>query len=320
MAKKFDISKFKESAGRLYKNEGTALNPAWFRASRSETEKYYKYINGSGNKSAKAPSKLMKVEPRFKKYFGPSTRLTGANGRIASWARPLSLKGGSNPVYGWDRVRYVGENGRLGKDSSGRLWGANLNKLNKKDIGKSGIGAGAVLNGSREWIRQIRISMHQLTINAEYFRIAVGNRAIKVFQDSIKYQQFWSSNGKRWAALSSYTLKKRAKRHTGNHILKEYGDLYNSIKLNPTASKGLTRIYTDVVNANVSHHKTHSICYAGYHNDPRPGDTYGNGFGTKRPKKYIRRQFIGFSDKIDSFAFSIMKRYLFDSVFLIRKV
>ena len=100
MAKKFDISKFKESAGRLYKNEGTALNPAWFRASRSETEKYYKYINGSGNKSAKAPSKLMKVEPRFKKYFGPSTRLTGANGRIASWARPVSLKGGSNPVYG----------------------------------------------------------------------------------------------------------------------------------------------------------------------------------------------------------------------------
>ena len=42
MAKKFDISKFKESAGRLYKNEGTALISAWFRASRSETEKYYK--------------------------------------------------------------------------------------------------------------------------------------------------------------------------------------------------------------------------------------------------------------------------------------
>ena len=318
MAKKFDSSKFQYRAGKLYRNDGTASEPFWNRAKPLEIKQYQKAMsrpNGTGR-----TVNILKVQSKYAKYFGSSTKLTGANSRITNWARPLALSGGQNPVYGWERARYIDFDGKIKKDSSGRFWGANLNQLNRNEIGKTNIGKGVVLNGSREWIRQIQISIHQLHINAESFRIAVGHRAIKVFQSSFKYQQFWSTGTQKWAGLSIFTKKKRAKRGTGTKILNEYGDLYRSIKIKENASKGLTRIYTDIVHANPSKHKKHSICYAGYHNNPRSGDTYGNGWGKRRPRNYIQRQFIGHSDHIDSFAASIMKRYLFDSVFLIKKV
>lgn len=311
----FDVSKYKKQLGILYRNVGTASDPIWDRATPIEIKRYEKAMS-----SADTPQRTIrakKMQPQFNKYFGSSTRLREANNRLAKWAGPLSLRGGKDPIYNFERALFE-DGGEIRKDSDSRRWGANLNNLNRKDMDKPGTGISAILNGAREWIRQIQISKHQLSINAEYFRIAVGYRAQKVFQDSFKYQKFWASGSQPWAPLSTFTKKKRAKRGTGTRILKEYGDLYESIKMDENASKGLTRIYTDIVKANPEHHKKHSICYAGYHNDPRPGDTYGNGWGKRRPKQYIRRQFMGHSDKIDSFAARIMKRYLFDSVFLIK--
>lgn len=49
--------------------------------------------------------------------------------------------------------------------------------------------------------------------------------------------------------------EKRARRGTGSKILKEYGDLYNSIRIDEHAGLYATRVYTDVVHANASHHK-----------------------------------------------------------------
>lgn len=116
--------------------------------------------------------------------------------------------------------------------------------------------------------------------------------------------------------------KKRARRGTGNRILKEYGDLYNSIRIKEHAGLYRTRVYTDVVHANASHHKKHSICYAGYHNEGE--GTYGSGWNGHKPKPYIRRQFMGHSSYLDpltdSFMRKMVKLYLFDSVFLIKKV
>lgn len=318
MAKKFDASKYKWSVslGKLihYDSDGFTRY-----ASESETKRWRQATGGTEGKARSYRS--ANVQTRFKKYFGSSTTLTGANGKIADWARPLSLSGGKNPEYGWTRA-YYSANGKLKKDSSAKFWGANLKQLNRKDIGKTNVGMGVILNGSREWIRQIQISIHQLSLNAERFRIAVGHRAIKVFQNSFKHQRLDATGSQKWADLSVFTKKKRAKRVTGTRILNEYGDLYRSIKIKEQSASGtvkgkVTRIYTDIVKANPQHYKKHSICYAGYHNNPNPGDTYGK-WGKRRP--YIQRQFIGHSDKIDSFAAMIMKRYLFDSVFLIKKV
>lgn len=318
MAKKssqsYDLKQFKTDANnRLLFH----YDYGWDYAKGAE-KRWHDSMTGKQSVQRKAGNTLQ-VQSKYRSLFNAKTEFTTNNNRLKNWSRVLALRGGDNPVYDWRRG-YFKEGSVIRKDSSKRLWGANLNHLNKKDIGKTNIGKGAILKGSKEWIRQIQISIHQLGINAESFRIAVGHRALKVFQDSFRYQQFWTTGSSKWPALSTFTKKKRAARGTGSKILREYGDLYQSIKLNEQESTNLTRIYTDKVEANDKHHKKHTLCYAGYHNNPRPGHTYGNGWGRRKPRNYIQRQFMGHSDKIDSFAFSVMKRYLFDSVFLIKKV
>jgi len=311
MAKKFDPSKYEYSkaTGKLYVKGGSEVtNP--------RVLKQWRESMGHVQGTVRTRSKSLAMPSKYNKFFNSSSLKSDS---FIKASRPLGLTGGKNPEYGWHRAVY-GKVDSPTKDSSTRQWGSMRNQLSKKDIGKSSIGKGVILHGSKEWTRHLQIAIHYMQVNAEKFRVVVGHRAIKVFQESFKYQQFWSTGSHKWPALSNYTLKKRAKRRTGSRILKEYGDLYRSIKLNENESKGLTRIYTDIVKANPSHHKKLSVCYAGYHNNPRPGDTYGKGFRGRRPKPYIQRQFMGHSDKIDTFALSIMKQYLFDNVFLIKKV
>lgn len=94
-----------------------------------------------------------------------------------------------------------------------------------------------------------------------------------------------------------------------------------SIKLKERVNLITTRVYTDIVPANAAKHKKHSICYAGYHNEGK--GTYGRGWNGHKPKPYIRRQFMGHSSHLDpykdSFMRKMMKMYLFDSVFLVKK-
>lgn len=296
---KFDPSKFSTTFGTLY-YDGK-------RATSYRIKQYNRYINGGGR------SRVSSVPKKYSKYFSSKTNFTsGRGGHLASWAKPMTLRGGANPNYNWSRAQFAGPNGKIMNDSSKARWGANINA-----------GAPAtVLVGTKQWIRQLQISIHALYVQSEHFRIVVGQRAIKVFQNSFKDQQFYSSRTQRWKPLSTYTLKKRASRGTGNGILKEYGDLYNSIKIDENAKPMTTRVYTDVVPANAAHHKKHSICYAGYHNEGR--GTYGRGWNGHKPKPYIKRQFMGHSSHLnpykDSFLRKMMKMYLFDSVFLVKKV
>lgn len=302
---KFDPSKVKTQFGKHF-YEGQRLG--------SHRERLYQqWLRNQGGGSVKGRATFPK---QYSKYFSSGTRFTTRRGHIAPWAKPMTLKGGSNPNYNWGRVSYINSKGSVSKSSSSDRWGANTNQ------GKRGAGSSAtILNGTKQWIRQIQISQYALRVQAENFRVVVGRRAMKVFQNSFKYQQFYSNRSRRWTPLSSYTLKKRARRGTGSRILKEYGDLYNSIKLDESAGVGRTRVYTDIVPANAGHHKKHSICYAGYHNEGK--GTYGSAWNGHKPKPYVKRQFMGHSSYLnpftDSFMRKMMKLYLFDSVFLMKK-
>lgn len=302
---KFDPSKVKTQFGKHF-YEGQRLG--------SHRERLYQqWLRNQGGGSVKGRATFPK---QYSKYFSSGTRFTARQGHIAPWAKPMTLKGGSNPNYNWGRVSYINSKGSVSKSSSSDRWGANTNQ------GKRGAGSSAtILNGTKQWIRQIQFSQYALRVQAENFRVVVGRRAMKVFQNSFKYQQFYSNRSRRWTPLSSYTLKKRARRGTGSRILKEYGDLYNSIKLDESAGVGRARVYTDIVPANAGHHKKHSICYAGYHNEGK--GTYGSAWNGHKPKPYVKRQFMGHSSYLnpftDSFMRKMMKLYLFDSVFLIKK-
>lgn len=302
---KFDPSKVKTQFGKHF-YEGQQLG--------SHRERLYQqWLRNQGGGSVKGRATFPK---QYSKYFSSGTRFTIRQGHIAPWAKPMTLKGDSNPNYNWGRVSYINSKGSVSKSSSSGRWGADTNQ------GKRGAGSSAtILNGTKQWIRQIQISQYALRVQAENFRVVVGRRAMKVFQNSFKYQQFYSNRSRRWTPLSSYTLKKRARRGTGSRILKEYGDLYNSIKLDESAGVGRTRVYTDIVPANAGHHKKHSICYAGYHNEGK--GTYGSAWNGHKPKPYVKRQFMGHSSYLnpftDSFMRKMMKLYLFDSVFLIKK-
>lgn len=295
----FDPSKFSTTLGTLYYDGKKATS--------YRIKQYNRYIRGGGR------SRVSSVSKQYGKYFSSKTNFTsGRGGHLASWAKPMTLRGGANPNYNWSRAQFRGANGKIINGSSKTRWGANINSSSPATI----------LVGTKQWIRQLQISIHALYVQSEHFRIVVGQRAIKVFQNSFKYQQFYSNRTQRWKPLAPYTLKKRASRGTGNRILKEYGDLYNSIKIDENAKPMTTRVYTDVVPANAAHHKRHSICYAGYHNEGR--GTYGRGWNGHKPKPYIRRQFMGHSSHLnpykDSFLRKMMKMYLFDSVFLVKKV
>lgn len=302
---KFDPSKVKTQFGKHF-YEGQRLG--------SHRERLYQqWLRGQNGGGVKGRATFPK---QYSKYFSSGTKFTTRQGHIASWAKPMTLKGGSNPNYNWGRVSYINSKGSVSRSSSSGRWGADVNQ------GKRGGGGSVtILNGTKQWIRQIQISQYALRVQAENFRVVVGRRAMKVFQNSFKYQQFYTNRSRRWAPLSSYTLKKRARRGTGSRILKEYGDLYDSIKLNESAGAARTRVYTDIVPANAGHHKKHSICYAGYHNEGK--GTYGSAWNGHKPKPYIKRQFMGHSSYLnpftDSFMRKIMKLYLFDSVFLMKK-
>lgn len=290
----FDPKKFEYNPG------GTSYYDG-YRATNYQIRQYKKYLRQVEPSSRlNRQDRINLVKNRYGSYFSSSSKLVQRQGHLQGWAKPMSATGGKNANYNWNKG-----------------WGTRV------DQGKFSESSGStnILNGSAQWIKQINMSIHLLQINAEYFRIVAGKRALKVFQNSFKFRKFYSNGSANWASLSSYTLKKRARRGTGNRILKEYGDLERSIKLDENAAPMTTRIYTDVVPANSSHHKNHSICYAGYHNEGK--GTYGRGFMGRTPKHYIKRQFIGHSTHLnpltDKFLRKMMKLYLFDSVFPVRK-
>lgn len=311
---KYDISNFRynEKWGWLEYKYESGWNLAeeehekWYNKNKSKIKKEPRVTKRSTRLQNPGSRPRNIVPNKYRSYFSQNTKFTNRQGHTLKWAKGMTLSGGQNPNYNWGRVNYKDVNGNLRRVGSNQRWGANVNKKN----------VGSILNGAAEWKRQIQISIHALYVNAENFRVLVGNRALKVFQDSIRYQKFYSNNGKAWSGLSSYTLKKRAKRGTGTHKLREFGDLEQSLTLQENLNPTTTRIFTDIVRANLKHYKKHSIAYAGYHNE-------GEGHHGPISTPYKRRQFMGHSSYLnpyyDKFLGTMMKRYLFDSVFMVKK-
>lgn len=234
-------------------------------------------------------------------------------GQLDKAYRPLSLS--TKSTY-FGRVNFS-EKGRTSSQ-----WGAHLT------IG-SGNKVVHVINGFNDWIRHIQIAQHQLTVQANNFKVVVARRALRVFQLAFKFHKFYNED-KPWDKLADYTMEKRMAIGTwkGEHKskLNEYGKLAKSLKLSEEG--GAMRISTDKVTAKrVNYYRypaphkgkpyMKTFVYAGYHNE----DTKK---GKKPGSKIPRRQFMGWSnrnkmDKIDMFAFEIADRYLLDSVFMSRK-
>ena len=151
-------------------------------------------------------------------------------------------------------------------------------------------------------VLQMTIAAHQLPIAAEHWRFVLAQRALKVFQDSFIMKKFNSKGASRWQANTKWTVRKRKRKKTwpgANKLMQETNALYESLEYIPAVAP-----FTSGVRANAS--------YAGFHNDPRPGETYGTHYGAK---PVTRRQFMGHSTLIDDFIMTYEQAYLFDTVF-----
>lgn len=273
-----------------------------------------------------------------------SKRSGGPRGRLSSAQQGLFAKGTNFfgfDVKGRDYKNYTGhvrapfremmigrpmESGPHAKRSwsTSRFAGARYMELpsNYQGVGKhttknglrtkqtwTTFGGGEVvkLKDIKRLVLQLNIAAHQLPIAAEHWRFVLAQRALKIFQESFEMKKFNSKGASRWQANTKWTVKKRKWKGTwpgANKLMQETNALHDSLEYIPTVAP-----FTSGVRANAS--------YAGYHNDPRSGETYGNGFGGRfsPPKPVTRRQFMGHSTLIDDFIMAYESAYLFDTVF-----
>lgn len=287
----YDISKFSERAGKLYYKDK--------RASKGALKFFNQYSKGGSSR--------LQVSKEVASKFNKGLKFNSRSGHVKETYRALTLKqtekGG---VIGARRVGKYNFSKPSKALSTSSKWGSNLDG-----------GHTTNLRGFEGWIEHLAIAIHAVSLQAEYFRMAAGQRAMQIFQKSFSYQKFYTANSSKWADLAPYTKRKREKRHTSGKILHEYGDLQESIKINET--DGIyTTIYTDIVKADIKKHKKLTNCYAGFHNEGE--GTYGVSNKRHVARPYIKRQFMGHSSYLnpitDPWMSKMTKRYLFDSVFL----
>lgn len=346
MPRKFDINRYgwDEKAGKFYhKESGSHVNSTTARKIRA----HYQENNLELPKSRSQQNKAARAAKMADAPKTPTTKRTRSN--IFNQTKKLYPKGffdkplngmkgkewneftrkfkitERNPRYHGQKYKHSGlkwdegkynflhkDKGRVIRDSKDK-WGTHI---------KNKPGNATVLHELKGMVRQLEIAVRQVHVNAEHFRIALGHRAIEVFKQSFNKRQFNSSFTTRWTRLADYTIRKRAKRGTGSRILKEYGDLEDSIKFQKNVGPMSSRVYTDKVRANDQHHKKHTICYAGYHNEGK--GTYGSGWGRMTPKPYIKRQFMGHSSQLspikNNFVRKLVETFLFDDVFMAKSV
>lgn len=151
------------------------------------------------------------------------------------------------------------------------------------------------------------------------FTVAMAHKAQDTFRRSFGNQGFYSAGAPRWQPLTAYTMRKRAWHGTlkSNPILREYGVLRDSIKVKESKSlESMGHVITQTVWTDplvFSRSRYHrGFVYAGVHNNPSIGDTYGKWFGGKQAKQ---RQFMGHSTYVDDWQEKYVRNYLFDSIF-----
>lgn len=149
------------------------------------------------------------------------------------------------------------------------------------------------------------IVAHQIPIASEHWRMVLAHRALAVFKESFTLKRFNSDGTRKWKLNTKWTRQKRKWKGTwpgAGKLMQETNALFNSLH---------------VVDSALTSFVVASARYAGIHNCPEPGMTYGNGFGGRYspPKPVTQRQFMGHSTKIDEFIAIYERRYLFDTIF-----
>ena len=154
------------------------------------------------------------------------------------------------------------------------------------------------------------------------YTIALSQRALVIFSHSFERKRFYSANGKPWKPITDTTWKMRQyhskkfgiKCASREQILREFGFLKNSLEIKkmPMGSIGIYRrtVWTNPERFKSRVHR--GFIYAGVHNNPDRGDTYGTKFGRKRA---VQRQFMGHSTYMDSFIARYSDHYLFSEIF-----
>lgn len=156
----------------------------------------------------------------------------------------------------------------------------------------------------RQFYRHLVTVAHQLPIATEHWKLVLAHRALAVFQESFKLKRFNSSGTSRWKVNTEWTRKKRKWKGTwpgAGKLMQETNALFNSLHISKSPFVGVVA----------------EARYAGVHNCPEPGMTYGNGFGGRYspPKPVTQRQFMGHSTQMDDFIATYERRYLFDTIF-----
>ena len=321
-SKEFSVGKYEYSSlgGKYYRSKiGEDFSKE---ISKNTYLKYYRQYNGSTPKGTRSRTNV-KLAERWRKQLWAESKWKSSpwnnqGNRIREHLRPLTIND-RQPFYG--RVRT--EAGR----THGQ-WGAKLSSGRYK-------GAVFVLNGFPEWMKHLQIAKFRMPVLAEHFRIAVGQRALRVFQLSFKFHKFYNEDT-RWKELASYTRRKRTVAGTwfGSQKSKlfETGAMSNAFEFTTGEGTHVTRVSTNKPNTTRKHMSVKDVMlgtpvknretyttdyiYAGIHNENTPK-------GRKKGAKVPRRQFMGWNnlhvhsmDKIDMFAYEVADRYLFDSVFL----
>ena len=308
MPRKFDISNysFDEQGGKWYQSESGELV-----RNKNTLRRLYE-ATGKQN-VGRTPKHLRQTvfTSKYAKYFKSGTQFESRGG-VDRWARDMTLRGGKDPNYNWRRVQFrpYGKTDVVSRTGNTNQWGSNVSR------GQKGGESMAVFDRPEQLLQHFQITIYQLELQAESWRILVGQRALKVFENSFKYERFYTNDSTKWQELAQSTLNKKRKRGKNNGILKEYEDLRKSIVMENREGQNITEITTKDVEANEDHHKYQTLSYAALHNE---------GMGTigRIGRRHVKRQFMGHSSYLDPFKDAFMstmiKRYLFDSVFLTKK-
>ena len=254
-----------------------------------------------------------KIADRYVSLFGKNFNFINESGHIKERYRPLGMQAGR--TYNTYRS-YTDDMGRQ-------------RKLGRWKTGIGNLGGEMTMQQLFNHFRVVRYNIEKNSLN---FIILLSERALEIFQRSFKIKAFNSRGGQKWPELSESTKNVRRKRGTwpgAGRALMELGELYSSLKLesgkfggkiytDPAAFKAET--YSDRIKGSKRNksaakkiYKRRKVCAAAVHNEGAAG---GYTFWGNRPA--VRRQFIGHSTYLISFANSIIKRYMFDDVFVIK--
>lgn len=251
-----------------------------------------------------------------KSLFVVGTKFSDVSGRIVTPFREMSI--GQELKSGRHARSANGGKGLKTKwftDPRRMELPSNYNGIRAKNVGSSKVtrdnwrattGIDIIALKDINQLHQHLVSVaHQIPIATEHWRMVLARRALAVFQESFTLKRFNSDGERKWKLNTKWTRQKRKWKGTwpgAGKLMQETNTLFKSLH---------------VVDSPLTSSVIAEARYAGVHNNPEPGMTYGNGFGGRfsPPKPVTQRQFMGHSTKIDEFIAAYEKNYLFDTIF-----